>query len=135
MQPLSYQILPASCWVTSMLNGIIFLFESNTKVPLLAYRLLHELLIEKGVFYYTKKELTSFEAIIKAVSTCTGLKIDYHSGHAVQPAIEALNFNTQVAVCDIGSGDHSILINGIKEDWVEGFDPYWDSVKKKSKNQ
>lgn len=128
MHPLSYQVLPTSCWVTSMINGILFLYKGR-RVPFMAYRLLHNLLVEDGVFYYTKKEKQEFEAIIQAVGACSKLEITYRTGDDVEELVRNLNYTSQVAICDIGAGDHSILINGFKDGIFEAFDPYWDSVK------
>ena len=130
MQPLSYQSLPSSCWVTSMINGMLFLFKDNKKTSLLAYSLLHKLLSENGVFCYTKKELKNFKAVIGAVEACTGIQIKVFSKLDVESKLEDLHFINQVVVCDIGAGEHSILITNFNDDWFEGFDPSWDSVKK-----
>ena len=66
-QPLLYQVTEISCWVTSMLNGIQF-FRPGEKVSPLAYRLLHSLLQDNGVFYYERRDLESLEAIIAVTS-------------------------------------------------------------------
>lgn len=127
MHPLSYQPLATSCWVTSMINGIMYLYKEK-HVPFMAYRLLHNLLVEDGVFYYTKKEKQNFDAIIQAVGACSNLEISYFTGEDVEERIRELNYTNQVAVCDIGSGEHSILINGFKNGVFEAFDPYWKNV-------
>ncbi len=96
----------------------------------MAYRLLHDLLIEEGVFYYTNKQVKEFEAIVQAVGACTGLEIGYVNGKEVGGAIKELDYQNQVAVCDIKAGAHSILINGYKDGVFLGFDPYWEHVAK-----
>ena len=129
MQPLSYQSLPTSCWITSMINGMLFLLKDNKKISLLAYRLLHELLVDEGVFCYTQKELKNFKIIICAVEACSGIQIRFFRQTEVETELENLHFRNQVAVCDIGAGEHSILITKLNNSWFEGFDPWWDSVK------
>lgn len=129
MHPLSYQPLATSCWVTSMLNGILFL-NKGKHVPFMANRLLSNIHVEDGVFYYTQKQKIEFEAIISAVGACTGLEITYFTGEEVERRLVNLDFNREVAVCDIGSGDHSILVNGESNGVFQAFDPYWDNVKK-----
>jgi len=129
MHPLSYQPLATSCWVTSMLNAIIYL-NRGKHVPYMANNLLNTILIEDGVFYYSKKQKKEFEAIINAVGSCVDLDIRYVTGEDVETCLNALNFKTQVAVCDIGSGGHSILINGKSDRVFQAFDPYWDNIKK-----
>src|SRR5690606_33803809 len=94
------------------------------RVPFMAYRLLHNLLVEDGVFYYTKKDRKQFEAVIQAVGACSKLEISYRTGDDVENLIRNLNYTNKVVVCDIGSGDHSILINGFKNGVFEAFDPY-----------
>jgi hypothetical protein len=129
MHPLSYQPLATSCWVTSMLNGILYL-NNDRYVPFMAHRLLNNLHIEEGVFYYTKKQKKEFEAVIKAIGECAGIEITYATGRNVEGCLSALDFSRQVAVCDIGAGDHSILINGESDGVFLAFDPYWENVKK-----
>lgn len=111
-----------------MINGILCLNQGK-RVPFMAYRLLHDLLIEEGVFYYTNKQVREFEAIVSAVATCTGLEITYATGKEVPGALQGLDYQNQVAVCDIKGGDHSILINGYKDGVFVGFDPYWEHVE------
>ena len=38
-----------------------------------------------------------------------------------------LDFDKRVAVCDVGNGDHSILLNDKSEcgNWFSAFDPWW----------
>lgn len=128
MQPLSYQVLSTSCWVTSMLNGILFLYKDK-HVPFIVYKLLNNLLTDKGVLYYTKQHEVEFDAIINAVSACTEIEISFERGDSVEDVIRGLDYKAQVAVCDINAGDHSILINGFQNDIFDTFDPYWDNVK------
>ena len=128
MHPLWYQPLGTSCWVTSMINGIMYLHKGK-RVPFMVYRLLHNLLVEDGVFYYTKKEQQQFEAVIQAVGACSKLEITYRTGEDVENIIRELKYTKQVAVCDIGSGEHSILINGFQNGVFEAFDPYWENVR------
>ena len=128
MHPLSYQSLDASCWVTSMINGIMYLHKGK-RVPFMVYRLLHNLLVEDGVFYYTKNEQQQFKAVIQAVGACSNLEITYRTGNDVEKLIKDLNYMNQVVVCDIGYGEHSILINGFQNGAFEAFDPYWENVR------
>ncbi|MCC5900790.1 MAG: hypothetical protein JJT87_02515 [Halomonas sp.] len=112
-----------------MINAILFLYRGK-RIPFMAYRLLHNLLVEDGVFYYTKKEKQEFDVIINAVGACAKLEITYETGDAVENLVKTLDYTRQVAVCDIGSGDHSILVNGFRDGVFSAFDPYWDNVKK-----
>ena len=50
-------------------------------------------------------------------------------GAEVSDGIRNLDFDRQVAVCDVGNGDHAILLNGKgkrkRGDWLYAFDPWW----------
>jgi len=111
-----------------MINGIMYLHKGR-RVPFIAYRLLHNILVEDGVFYYTKKDQQQFEAVSQAVGACSKLDITYRTGKDVEHLITTLNYTKQVAVCDIGSRDHAILINGFQNGAFEAFDPYWENVR------
>lgn len=130
MQPLSYQILPCSCWVTSMLNGLLLLYGDKNRMPGLVYRLLHAVLTDEGV--HTQGSLKNdLSTVLEAIQIRTGLRVLNYHGPEVEAAIRELNFIKQVAVCDIDAGTHSILLSGRSNGWIEAFDPDWDSVKKK----
>jgi len=110
-----------------MINGIMYLHKGKT-LPFMAYKLLHNLLAEDGVFYYTKKQIQEFEAVIQAVGACSKLEITYVTDKNVENLVSNLDYTKQVALCDIASGGHSILINGFNEGVFEAFDPYWENV-------
>lgn len=128
MHPLSYQTLPMSCWVTSMINGILFQYQGKL-VPFMAYKVLHNIMTADGVLYYTKGQKNDLDGILRAVESCSKLDIDYYTGESVEEKVRGLDYKKQVAVCDIGSGDHSILVNGFKDGIFDAFEPYWDNVK------
>lgn len=130
MQPLSYQILPYSCWVTSMLNGLLVLYGDKNRIPGLVYRLLHAILTEDGVLIQGKpgKDIST---VLEAVQIRAKLKIRHFDSVAVAEAIRKLHFRNQVAVCTVNSGQHAILLTGKTDGWFEAFDPDWDGVKKK----
>lgn len=119
MPLLSYQSAGETCWVTCMVNGIRFV-KKEPRISTAAYRLLHHPLRDYGVEYDS-----TFEAVLTGVRSLTGLKFTCSRGNDVAPTIEALHFKRQVAVCDIGSGDHSILLTGRHKDWFSAFDPWW----------
>jgi len=130
MQPLSYQLLPYSCWVTSMLNGLIMLYGDKNKMPGLVYRLLHALLTDEGVDTQGKLK-SDMSTVLEAVQIRTGLRVSNYLGVEVEGALRKLNFKNQVAVCDIDAGGHAILLLGKSNGWIEAFDPDWDSVRRK----
>lgn len=129
MQPLSYQILPASCWVTSVLNGLLVLYGDKNKIPGLVYRLLHAVLTDEGV-HTTGAARDDWKIVLEAVESRTDLRFLTVQRDAVAPALAKLHFRRQVAICDIASGSHAILLNGRSKSWLEGFDPDWGNVRK-----
>jgi len=48
-QPLNYQSLGVSCWVTSVMNALLVLKKGKERIPVLANRLLLSVLSEEGV--------------------------------------------------------------------------------------
>ena len=130
MQPLSYQMLPYSCWVTSMLNGLLVLYRDKNRMSGLVYRLLHAVLTEDGV-YTQGRPGNDISTILEAVQIRSKLKIYHYDDVAVADAIRKLTFNNQVAVCVVDSGSHAILLTGRTNGWIEAFDPDWDMVKRK----
>jgi hypothetical protein len=130
MQPLSYQIHPSSCWVTSMLNGLLLLYGNKNRISTLVYRLLHSVLTDEGV--YTQGKLgTDLSAVLMAIQIRTGLKVHHYDSDEVEIAVRNLNFQKQVAVCVVNAGQHAILLIGRSDGWIEAFDPDWDGVKQK----
>ena len=71
MQPFSYQVTDTTCWITSMLNGIIFVLNANDHKPKtispLAYSELHSLLRDDGVHYDTLRKWQNVKSITRAV--------------------------------------------------------------------
>jgi hypothetical protein len=86
MQPLSYQILPFSCWVTSMLNGLLVLHKDKNKISGLVYRLLHAVLTDEGV-YTQGQPGCDLNTILSAVQFSSGLKVRHYNNVAVAGAI------------------------------------------------
>ncbi len=134
MQPLSYQILPYSCWVTSMLNGLLLLYRDKNRMSGLVYKILHSLLTDEGV-YTQGRQRHDWITVMEAIQTRTGLRVRVYMGAEVEGAVRKLNFKKQVAVCDILSGGHSILLTGKAEGWIEAFDPDWHNVKARRNKQ
>lgn len=125
MQPLSYQLAEESCWVACMINGIRLVID-NDRIPTPVYRKLHCLLKDDSVPYCTSEERKAFKDTIEEVSNLTRLNI-YHKREAdVENALRGFRFSERnVAICDIGDGNHSILLHNRTGKWFDGFDPYW----------
>lgn len=125
MQPLSYQLAETSCWVACMLNGIRFLLGQN-RLATPVYRIVHSLLQDRGVVYYEERDLEALKEVYWRLEKYTGLVFEDHGGGRVAPALRDLDLDgDQVAVCDVGDGDHTILLTERRDDWLKAFDPWW----------
>lgn len=129
MQPLSYQIQASSCWVTSVLNALLYLHRDKGKIDGLVYRLLHSVLTDEGVY-----AASGWKTVLKAVGERSKLNIQTYTQGQVQDAIKRLHFNDQVAVCDVDAGQHSIVLLSRHDDGFLAFDPDWDNVTPSSDN-
>jgi hypothetical protein len=127
-QPLSYQTLSCSCWVTSVINGLLFLYGDKNKIPGLALRLLHSVLTDEGVDSGGNSK-ADWEIVLGAVADKCKLKVRSVKADEVENAMSRVDFKKSVVLCDICAGTHSILINGEKDNWYYGFDPDWDRMK------
>lgn len=132
MQPLSYQPTDTTCWLTCMLNGILFLGKGKRICPTV-YSLLHTLQASTGVDCWNDS-YEHFKNITRCMEALTGLQIFDHWERDVEGRIQELSFKNQVAICDIHNGDHSILLNGREGDWINCFDPYWDHINRISES-
>ena len=125
MQPLSYQLAETSCWVACMLNGIRFLLRQN-RLATPVYRIVHSLLQDRGVVYDKERDLEALKEICWRLEKYTGLVLEHQRGNEVDSTLRCLKLKgDQVAICDVGDGDHSILLTERKGDWLKAFDPYW----------
>ena len=139
MQPLSYQMTGVTCWVTSMLNAIL-LFRGIDEIPFPVCRELNGLVpargpyANQGVFYYNPDQLKRYKKAIARVGKLVDLSIYYKTGDDVECGIQILDFNNQVAVCDVHDVWHSILLVNRTGDRYYGFDPFWNYVSPQEKN-
>ena len=116
----------------------IYLLVGRDKILSKTYLALHGLLKDDGSYYYQDKDFAKYKKVIEKVGNNTGLKIIPYRDEEVETAIQKLNFdrNKRVAVCDVGNGDHCILIVGEHEEgatgrWLHCFDPYWKTTRNK----
>ena len=127
-QPLSYQMLPSSCWVTSVTNGLLCLFGTIDDIPDsgLVSRLLLTVLTDEGV-----DDVSGWETILKAIARLCDLKCTIVPPEKVEQKLATVNFKRSVAICGNRANTHSILINHKQGKWFFGFDPCWDLVSGK----
>lgn len=127
-QPLSYQTLPCSCWVTSVTNGLLCLYGDKNKIPGFVLRLLHSVLTDEGVDNGGAPK-ADWEIVMEAIAAKCKMQIRSYKKEKVHKTLSRVDFTHSVVVCDIRAGTHSILINQKEGDWYLGFDPDWDQVK------
>ncbi len=134
MQLLSYQLAETTCWVACMLNGIRCLLKQD-RVATPVYRIVHSLLQDRGVVYYEERDLEALKEVYWRLEKYTGLAFEHQQGGDVEPTLRRLDLNgDQVAICDVGNGDHSILLTKRKGDWLRAFDPYWYAERQANPN-
>jgi len=136
MQPLAYQIGRSTCWITSIINGIMFL-RNGERIGYLQYKIMQHALSSflrsgkegkwEGVWFETDEEFGVYDDVMKFLETLFSLSIRTMKAAEVADATRHLHFVDQVAICDVGNGDHSILLNGKSEcgNWLSAFDPWW----------
>ena len=125
MQPLSYQLAETSCWVACMLNGIRCLLKQD-RVATPVYRIVHSLLQDRGVVYCEERDLEALKEVYWRLEKYTGLAFRHKQGGDVETTLRHLDLNgDQVAICDVGDGNHSILLTERNGEWLRAFDPYW----------
>jgi len=130
MQPLSYQFAETSCWVACMLNGIRYLLKQD-RVATPIYRLVHSLLKDRGVVYYEERDLEALKEVYWRLEKYTELAFECKQGCDVEQTLRHLDLNRdQVAICDVGDGNHSILLTERNDEWLRAFDPYWYDQRK-----
>ena len=144
MQPLAYQIGRSTCWVTSIINGIMFL-RNRERIGYLHYKTMQTALNSflrsnekgyEGIWFETDEEFGVYENVMKLLESFFELRICTKRSQVVD-AIRQLHFNKQVAICSVGNGDHGILLNGKSECgcWLSAFDPWWyDGVRSDNVN-
>ena len=138
MQPLAYQIGRSTCWITSIINGIMFL-RNGERIGYLRYKTMQYALNSflrnqgeqegecEGVWFETNEEFSVYDNVMKFLETLFSLSIRTMRSAEVADATRSLHFVGQVAVCDVGNGGHSILLNGKSNcgNWLSAFDPWW----------
>ena len=136
MQPLAYQIGRNTCLIASIINGIMFL-RNGERIGYLHYKIMQTVLNSflrsgvdaepEGVWLDTDKEFGDYENVMKLLESFFELRICTKRFAEVADTIRQLHFNRQVAICNVGNGDHSILLNKKSECgcWLSAFDPWW----------
>lgn len=142
MQPLSYQIGRSTCWGTSVINGIMYLRwkylpEEKARIESFQHKLLNSalgsVLRSYGVPYNECSGRLNIEDVMDELDHVFSLRSRHVRGAKVATEIRRLNFDKQVAICDVGNGDHSVLLNAKskRSKWLYAFDPWWYNHSRK----
>lgn len=117
-----------------MLNGIRCLVRQD-RIATPVYRIVHSLLQDRGVVYYKERDLEALREVYWRLEKYTGLAFKPYRRGDVASILQRLELKgDQVAICDVGNGDHSILLTKRNGDWLRAFDPWWyDERKPKEK--
>ena len=139
MQPLAYQVGKSTCWIASVFNAVMFL-RKGERIGHCKYKIMHStlnsFLRSEGVWYDTD-EIVVHKKLKEMLGKLFALRVCTQRGSDVVDAIPELHFKRQVAICDVGDGNHSILLNGKSEcgSWLSAFDPWWyEADRKANKN-
>ena len=126
MQPLSYQVGKATCWCTSIINGIMHL--NKDRIESFQYKTLHSAL--NSILCANGLQFDKFEhkkIVTNIIGECFSFRLYDVEGVGISDAVRNLDFQSQVAVCSVDNEDHCILLNGKSEcgEWLSAFDPWW----------
>lgn len=130
-QPLSYQQQDSSCWITSIMNGLLYLLESADKIPNEIARILYVMSSKDGTYNAEAEKIVQFFNVY-------GLKVKLKvwEGQVVTPQkIKGILKKKGVIIADIEQGGHSVLITGFSDKQFKIFDPDWNTIKKGMKNK
>lgn len=126
-QPLGYQQQRASCWITSVMNGMISLLTTASQIPNEVARVIYAISSKEGTDLKETEKVANFINSYGIKIKCTVLK-----GAQVTPSEvrKVLLDSKGVVVADIDAGEHSVLITGYLDGQYRIFDPDWKTIKK-----
>jgi len=132
-QPLGYQQQESSCWITSIMNAMIFLHGYAGKIPNEIARILYAIASKDGT------DNDEAERIINFINAYEKLQIkcDLYEGEKVtEEKLRSIIKNGSVIISDVQAGCHSVLVTGIDNGMgkLKIFDPDWSAVCKGGTN-
>ena len=128
-QPLGYQQQADSCWITSMMNAMVFLHGNANKIPNELARILYAISSKDGT------ENKEAERIVDFINDYKELKIkcEICEGETIaEDLLKDVIEKGSVIVADVQAGCHSVLITGLDQRGkkIKIFDPDWSTVLK-----
>ena len=145
VQPLMYQFTNVTCWYASMINGIMLLRYRctgdpwNSLVSPMEDRLLRSLTSQYTEFsetaWWSDEECEYYDSVMKSLGEIVHFEVRICRRGDVRNEIRRLNFDHEIAVCNILNGKHAILLHGREESWIKCFDPCWDHVNQEDENE
>ena len=123
-QPLAYQQQDSSCWITSIMNGLVFLLGDVGKIPNEVPRILYAISSRDGTENQQADRIIDF---INAYNI--GIKCKILQKEAVTLQVLCKIFQKGgVVVSDVQAGSHGVLLTGMIDKRICIFDPNWHTV-------
>jgi hypothetical protein len=128
IQPLSYQKEDCSCWVTSVLNGLVYLLEKPENIPNYVARMLYAGSSNSGT------ENQQAEILVGVIGRSRiGVKLRIVTGKKVTGKFILSQLKNKkkkrALVADTFNGKHSVLLVGLDaSNNVLLFDPWWENI-------
>jgi hypothetical protein len=123
-QRLSYQQQTAACWITSVLNGMVFLLGSGTRIPNIIARMLYSISSRDGTVD------TEADQLVRILNNAElNVRGRIERGRDLTPSVvtHAIGRGACV-VADTLSGRHTVLIVGRRDREFLLFDPDWENI-------
>jgi hypothetical protein len=125
-QPLSYQQQDSSCWITSILNGLIYSLGSADKIPNEIARILYVLSSKDGTYNAEAEKIVKYLNLSELK-----VKLRVWEGSSVTPQkVKSILKKKGVIIADIDQGGHSVLITNYADKQFKIFDPDWNTIRK-----
>lgn len=124
-QPLSYQQQSCSCWITSMMNGMIFLLGNSDKVSNELARIIYAGSSSEGTRNDQASDLLCLINNNKIPINFECKEKKKVSRNLIRKSLS----DGAVIISDTMSGCHSILLTKIKGNFVFLFDPWWKNIR------
>lgn len=124
-QPLGYQQQDSSCWITSVMNGMICLLGSASRIPNEIARIIYALSSKDGTELKEARKVADFLNFYAIDLQCSLLERDQVTPGELRKVLA----RGVVVVADVRAGAHSVLVTGYHEGKYQIFDPNWDVIK------
>lgn len=124
-QPLGYQQQSCSCWITSMMNGMLFLLGNSDKISNELARIIYAGSSGYGTRNDQASDLLCLINNNKIPINCECKEKEEVSRNLIRKSLK----DDAVIISDTMSGDHSILLTKMEGDFIFLFDPWWKNIR------